>query len=105
MVTLEMRTVLLNYAISNAICLGIVFSLWRKHRHCSPAFDFWLGSFTLQFFSMLMFSLRGVVPEPIAILLGVPTSLIGVLSYSIADFAIILGRHGRSVRICFWSPL
>ncbi len=72
MVTLEMRTVLLNYAISNAICLGIVFSLWRKHRHCSPAFDFWLGSFTLQFFSMLMFSLRGVVPEPIAILLGVP---------------------------------
>lgn len=79
MITLEMRTVLLNYAISNAICLGIVFSLWRKHRHCSPAFDFWLGSFTLQFFSMLMFSLRGVVPEPIAILLGVPTSLIGVL--------------------------
>lgn len=79
MITLEMRTVLLNYAISNAICLGIVFSLWRKHRHCSPAFHFWLGSFTLQFFSMLMFSLRGVVPEPVAILLGVPTSLIGVL--------------------------
>lgn len=43
-----------------------------------PAFDFWLVSFILQFFSMLMFSLRDVVPEPVAILLGVPTSLVGV---------------------------
>ena len=79
MITLEMRTILLSYTISNAICVGIVFSLWRKHRHRSPAFNFWLGSFTLQFFGMLMFSLRGVVPEPIAILLGVPATLIGVL--------------------------
>lgn len=79
MIALEMRTVLLNYTISNAICVGIVFSLWRKHRHRSPAFDFWLGSFTLQFFGMLMFAMRGVVPEPIAILFGVPATLIGVL--------------------------
>ena len=79
MITLEMRTVLLSYTISNAICLGIVFSLWRKNRQRSPAFHFWLGSFILQFFAMLMFSLRGVVPEPIAILLGVPSTLIGVL--------------------------
>jgi signal transduction histidine kinase/ActR/RegA family two-component response regulator len=79
MITLDIRTVLLSYAISNAICLGIIFSLWLKHRHRSRAFDFWLGSFVLQFISMLMFSLRGVVPEPIAILLGVPTTLVGVL--------------------------
>ena len=78
MITLDMRTVLLGYAISNAICLSIIYSLWSKHRHRSPAFDFWLGSFVLQFFSMLMFSLRDVVPEPVAILLGVPTSLVGV---------------------------
>ncbi|MBI5565653.1 MAG: PAS domain S-box protein [Chloroflexi bacterium] len=76
---LDIRTVLVSSVITSAICAMVVASLWRQNRRRSPELGYWLADFVLQFLSILLIALRGVLPDVVSVLFGVPFSLIGAL--------------------------
>jgi PAS domain S-box-containing protein len=55
----------------------VMASLWRQNRRRLPELGYWLGDFILQFLSFLAVALRGILPDYISLLLGVPLSLSG----------------------------
>ena len=77
MIQLDMRTVLLSFVISNAINLVVIFSLWRKNRHRSPAFAYWFGNFALQFAAVALVLIRDLLPPAVSPLLPIPLALTG----------------------------
>jgi signal transduction histidine kinase len=75
-IALDMRTVLLSFAISNAINLVVIFSLWRKNRRRSPAFGYWVANFALQFAAIALVLVRDALPLA-SPLLVIPLALVG----------------------------
>jgi PAS domain S-box-containing protein len=67
---LDLRTVLISYVISNAICAIVMGSLWVQNRRRSPGLGFWLADFILQFLAVLLVALRGRVPDFFSIVIG-----------------------------------
>ncbi len=59
MITLDIRTVLVSYVISNAICLAVAASIWGRIRKHTPGLSFWLADYVLQFLAVLLIALRG----------------------------------------------
>jgi two-component system cell cycle sensor histidine kinase/response regulator CckA len=78
-IALDMRTVLLSYVLSNAICAVVIYSLWAVNRRSSAGLGFWLADFGIQFCAVLLIALRGVVPVSISILLGSPLVIAGTI--------------------------
>ena len=76
---LDTRTVLFSSVITSAICALVMASLWRQNRRRSPELGFWLADFSLQFLSILLIALRGVLPDVVSVLFGVPFILTGAL--------------------------
>ena len=76
---LDTRTVLFSSVITSAICALVMASLWRQNRRRSPELGYWLADFVLQFLSMLLIALRGVLPDVVSVLFGVPFILTGAL--------------------------
>lgn len=60
---LDMRTVILSYAISNLICMIVMASLWHQNRKRFAGMELWLADFILQFVALVLISMRGVVPD------------------------------------------
>ncbi len=60
---IDIRTVLLSYIISNAICLVVMVALWRQHGRQSPGLGFWLADYAMHFAAVLLITLRGVIPD------------------------------------------
>ena len=67
---IDMRTVILSYIISNAICAIVIGSLWLYNRRRFPGLGFWLADFVMQFASLLFASLRGYLPDLLAMTLS-----------------------------------
>ena len=67
---LDIRTVFISYSISNAICSIVMAFLWRQNRRRYPELGFWLANFVMQFFSILLITLRGILPDFISIMLA-----------------------------------
>ena len=63
---LDMRTVMLSYLISSAICALVMFSLWRQNRR-QPGITLWLADFGLQFTGLLLVVMRGAIPDFLSI--------------------------------------
>ncbi len=68
---LDLRTVLFSYIISNAICAIVMSSMWHQNRRRSPELGFWLADFVMQFLSILVIFLRGILPDFISIMIGI----------------------------------
>lgn len=67
---LDIRTVLILYMLTNAICLTVIFILWRWDRGRSSGIGLWLVDYLMQFVALLLLALRGSVPEAVSALLG-----------------------------------
>ena len=67
---MEMKTVLISYLISNLICVGVVGALYWQNRRHFKGIGFWLADFVLQFAAILLATLRGIVPDFIAMVVG-----------------------------------
>ena len=93
---LDMRTVLLGYVASNALCLLVITLLWRRNRRRFAGLGLWLADFAMQFLSMLVIGLRGIVPAGISIVAG-NTLLIGGIVFLHAGLERFVGRSG-------WKP-
>jgi PAS domain S-box-containing protein len=76
---LDLRTVLFSYVITSGICTIVIGSLWYQNRKRSPELGYWLADFVMQFLAILLIALRGVAPDAVSILLGVPLILGGSL--------------------------
>lgn len=76
---LDTRTVLFSSIITSAICATVVASLWRQNRQRWPELKYWLADSVLQFLAILLIALRGVLPDVVSVLFGVPLSLTGAL--------------------------
>jgi hypothetical protein len=56
---LDIRTILIGFVISDAICALIISSLWRQCRRSSRGHGLWTASFVLQPVSVLLIAPRG----------------------------------------------
>jgi PAS domain S-box-containing protein len=67
---IDMRTVLLSYAISNAICAVVVAFLWFQNRKRLAGTGYWLADYVLQFMALGLVALRGSIPDFMSIILS-----------------------------------
>ncbi len=69
---LDMKTVLFGYILSDAICTGVLLSIWLVNRTRFRGLGFWLADYVLQFLAVSLIILRGIVPADLSIMLGSP---------------------------------
>jgi PAS domain-containing protein len=72
----DMRTVVLGYAISNAICAIVIAFLWLQNRSRFAGLGFWVTDFVMQFAGISLIAMRGAIPDFLSIVVG-NTLLIG----------------------------
>jgi PAS domain S-box-containing protein len=60
---LDMRTLILNYFVSNVLCTSVVAHLWSRNRYRFAGLDLWLAFFAAQTVYMPLVILRGIVPD------------------------------------------
>ncbi len=72
MIALDMQSVLLSYILTNALCVGVVASLWQANRTRVAGLSFWLANAVLQFLAVAVIELRGTVPPALSLMLGSP---------------------------------
>jgi len=60
---LDMRTVIVSYAISNFICMIVMAFLWRQNRTRFAGLGYWMADFTMQFGALALVALRGIAPD------------------------------------------
>ena len=56
---LDIRTILIGFVISDAICAVVIGSVWLQHRRSSPGLGLWTAGFALQTVSILLIALGG----------------------------------------------
>ena len=66
----DMKTVVISYVISSAICAVVVASLWLQNRKRFAGLGFWLADFVIQFIALALVALRGAIPELISTTVG-----------------------------------
>lgn len=71
MIPLDMRTVVAAHVVANIVCLGVMAWLWQGHRRRFDGLGLWLGYASLETLSVALITLRGTVPTPVSLLLGV----------------------------------
>ncbi|MGB7537057.1 MAG: diguanylate cyclase [Anaerolineales bacterium] len=67
---LDMRTVLIGYILTNAICAVVMYLLWRRSRGQYAGIGLWLADYVMQFAAVLLVTLRGVIPEAVSVFAG-----------------------------------
>ena len=113
---LDMRTVMLSYLISSALCALVMFSLWWQNRR-QPGIFFWLADFGLQFTGLLLVTMRGAIPDFLSIVVanlfivgGTLLLLIGLERYTDSvssqrhNYIYLAGFAGIQVYFAFVQP-
>jgi PAS domain S-box-containing protein len=67
---LDIRTVLISYVISNAICAIVMFYMWLNNHKHSPMIGYWLADFIMQFLAIFLILLRPSIPLFFSIILA-----------------------------------
>jgi len=76
MTPFDMKTVIISYVISNALCVSLLGSLWRQNRQHFAGIGFWLANALLQCAALLLVALRGALPDLVS-MTGSNTLIIG----------------------------
>ncbi len=75
----DIRTILFSYIITNGICAIVVQSLWLQNRKRTPGLGYCLLDFYFQFISILLITLRGLIPDFISIVFSNTLSVAGTI--------------------------
>jgi diguanylate cyclase (GGDEF)-like protein/PAS domain S-box-containing protein len=67
---LDIRTVMVSYVLSNGICAAVMYMLWHRSRARFSGIGFWLADYAMQFAAVLLVTLRGLLPEAVAVIAG-----------------------------------
>ncbi|MBN2147982.1 MAG: PAS domain-containing protein [Anaerolineales bacterium] len=93
---LDMRTVILSYTASNLVCLVIIAILWRRNSRRLSGLGYWLANFLLQFLSLGLLALRGVIPDFLSMAVS-NTMVIGGTLLLYIGLEHFTGKRGRQV--------
>ena len=93
---LDMRTVITGYAISDLICMVVMAVLWQQNRRGLAGLGFWLADFILQFTSLVLIALRGVVPDFLSMTTA-NTLIIGVTILLFIGLEQFAGKHSNQI--------
>jgi hypothetical protein len=64
---LDMRTIIISYAITSIVCASFMTLLWLQNRKRYAGIGFWMGSFIAQSTAVVLLGLRGVLPDSLSI--------------------------------------
>ena len=76
---LDLRTILVSYTLCNLVCAIVLFSLWKQNRNRFAGLDYFMTSFVINFFGILLLALRDVIPDFFSLLFGNVFLIAGVL--------------------------
>lgn len=76
---IDMRTIILSYTVSNAICAAVVTFLWLQNRRRFAGLGFWLADFVMQFVAIMLIALRGAVPDLVSMVVSNTLLILGTI--------------------------
>ena len=76
---LDTRTILLSLTSINIVCAIVIAVLWFQNRKRYAGIGYWLANFVLQFVALLLFGLRGNLPDLVSVVLGNSLVISGLL--------------------------
>lgn len=91
---IDMRTIILSYIISNAICAVVIASLWFQNRMRFAGLGLWLADFVMQFVALLLNSQRGNLPDFLSMAIS-NTLVIGGTILLLEGLEQFVGKHGK----------
>jgi len=77
MISLDMRTVIFSYALTDIVCLFVIILLWLQNRGRFAGMVFWVYDFAFQLLALLLIVLRGSLPDWMSIVLANILVMIG----------------------------
>lgn len=94
MATLDVRTVVLIYALTNLVAVAVMVTLWARNRRRFSGLGLWVADFVLQFLALVLVALRDTVP-PLLSATGSNTMAVGGTALLQAGLQRFLGVGGR----------
>ena len=76
---LDMKTIMLMYAIVNIVCAVVMAFVWYQNRKYFAGLSFWLADLILQAGGALLIVLRGAVPDFVSMVVGNALLLAGII--------------------------
>jgi PAS domain S-box-containing protein len=67
---LDMRTVIISYIITSAICALVMFFLWTQDRRRFEGLGFWLVAYLTQFAGLVLIIMRDYLPDFVSAVVG-----------------------------------
>lgn len=67
MAFLDIRTIVLGYVLTDAVCLVVMILLWRQNRGRFAGTVLWVANYVLQLAALILIVLRGVIPDALSI--------------------------------------
>jgi len=98
---LDLRTLLAINIVNLGLCVGVMSIAWHDNRHKFPVTEFWVRALALQFLSLLLFLLRGQVPDFLSIIVAAGLVTTG-FTQLIAGLAVHLDLAPRP-GACTWG--
>jgi PAS domain S-box-containing protein len=77
---IDIRTVIISYMLSTAICATVIAYLWLDHHKRFDGLSFWLAGYLMEFVGILLLALRTIVPDFWSIVAGNVLVLAGIFS-------------------------
>jgi PAS domain S-box-containing protein len=98
---IEIRTVIVGYIISNAICAMVITFLWQQNRRRFAGLGFWLVDFVFQFIALLLNVLRELIPDFLSVVVGNALIIGGTILLFIGLEKFVGQRRGQIYNIIF----
>ena len=78
---LDVKTILISYALTNAVCLVVVAFLWYHDRKRFSGLSFWVADYSLQLAAIVLILLRGRIPDILSIVAANAAVMAGALIF------------------------
>lgn len=60
---MDIKTILINYMVVDFICIIFSFIMWKNYKNKYDGLQYWMLTMILQFFGVLFYITRGIVPD------------------------------------------
>ena len=76
---IDIRTIILSYAITNLVCASVMASLWLQNRKRFAGIGFWLGHYVAICTAVVLLALRGIAPDFLSIVIANALVIFGLV--------------------------